>query len=131
MNEISQLTELHSELERSHLGYEFITVLQFIFDLQKGDFTKKGRSWVYDPNFVVLSIHSQITSNVTIDLRGNVYEFPQFSHLPLVNAQNGYSRCKVEGVFQLDAALTYIRYVHKFWKEGADRIKRERKIVEI
>ena len=109
MSNVSQLADLHSELERSHLGYEFITVLEFIFSLEKGDFTKKGTSWVYDPNFVVLSIHSKIASNVTIDLRGNVYEFPQFSHLPLVNAQNGYSRCKVEGVFQIDAALLYIR----------------------
>jgi len=128
---MENLNLLHEELAKLEIGFDLTPLLDFIFRLEDGDFTKKGSSWVYEPNFVVLNIHSERARNITLDLRGNVFEFPPFAHLPLAQAQNGYSRCKIEGILQFDAALVYIRYAHKFWKEGRDRIKRERKIVEI
>ncbi len=127
--------DLHSELESlDELHNPFIVVLDFIFALtggNLGNFTKKGTQWVYEPNFVTFSIHSQRARNVTICLRGNPHEFAQYEHLPLASAQHGYCRCKVESVLQLDAALVYIRRAHELRSKGRHRDQKEQRIVEV
>ena len=129
---MEEISLLHSELEKlSDLYNPFIVVLDFIFALERGNFVKEDKQWVYRPeNFVTLDIHSQFRHNVTICLRGNPHEFAELPHLPLKRARNGYSRCKVEDVLQLDAALSYIRTAHELRKRGPSRIQKERKIVE-
>ncbi len=126
--------DLHSELESlGNLHNPSIVMLDFIFGITDGNlgsFTKRGTQWVYEPNFITLSIHSQRANNVTICLRGNPHEFAQYNHLPLTPAQHGYCRCKVESVLQLDAALVYIRRAYELWSKGRNRIQKEQKIVE-
>lgn len=115
----------------SAVGDAFYPVWDFIKALEEGQFEWESSQWVYRPNnFITITVHYQRAHNVTVCLRGEPEEFPQFTHLPMQKAQNGYSRFKMEEILQLDAALAYVRRAHELSKRGRSRVKKTVKIIE-
>ena len=95
-----------------------------------GGFKRKGMQWVYDPNFVGMTIHSTREWNITLSLRGTPDEFLEDLNLPLKTQRPGYSRCKVQSARQLAAAANYIERAFVIWHRGRDRLRKTPQIEE-
>jgi hypothetical protein len=97
-------------------------LVQFIEALHPGgDFSLKGRRWVYDPNFVTLTVQSARAKNIVISLRGKPDEFPQDRDPPLRTDQHGYSACTLDSARQLAAVTSYIERAYEIWARGRSR----------
>ena len=121
-------------------GFEIIgqALTQFIYALHpNGDFTRKGDQWVYDPNFVTISIHYKKSRNIVLCLRGNPQEFDEDKRdfLSLEPAMAGYSRCKITSDCYppdryLAVASYYIERAYELWQRGRTRSQKTPKTIE-
>ena len=137
--------DFHQELENFPELYDTFSsvVTSFIFHKSGGNLNsliKKGDSWVCDPNFVTFRLHYKLANktgdeskrNITVDLRGNVHEYASehFPHLPLQPAQNGYCRCKVKSLSQLDGLMFYLGRAYELYSRGSTREKLSQNVIE-
>ncbi len=124
-------TELNSRLWLKAVGRALCLFTTSLPPPQDGcGFKRKGMQWVYDPNFVGVTIHSTREWNITLSLRGTPDEFAEDPNLPLKTQRPGYSRCKVQSARQLAAAANYIERAFVIWHRGRDRLHKTPRIEE-
>ena len=127
MDALKQLHEENGQMSPLEAGLIFCK--DYITRLEEGEFERAESGYIYRPNFVALTLHYQRAFNATFTLRGNSQEFYRFPHLELTNAQNGYSRCRVEQIIQFDALFFYIRQANDFSHKGPSRIQNPRPVI--
>lgn len=112
-NELKKIPELEqSALQLVNLAYSLFP---------NTSLKKKGRRWVFDPNFVTFQVQHARARNIAITLRGNPDEFPHHSAPKLKPDQAGYSIFRFSDPSQLSAASDYIKRAAELYKLGRNR----------
>lgn len=98
-----------------HVG---LALVQFVYSLQKGSFTKKKAEWIYSYKLVAFGIHYKRVEKIYLSLK----EYPKgieitdddWKNLPLRRG-HWYTRVEITNPRQLACAARYVEACYRIW----------------